>query len=240
VPFERAMAEARRRLIVSVEGRVKHGKTHFALTAPGPIYIQSLDEGLEGVVQKFQRQKEIHVATYPGVTVADLRTLGEGQIVERYGAIWDRFCADYDYALQHARSIVWDTGSESWELARLARLGKLGQIKPHHYTMVNMEYRELVRRAEHSNANLILLHRLKKEWANDKWTGNYERAGFGDIGSWVHVLARAERRDDGFHLVVTECRQNAELWGVDLPQPLATFPQLAQLVFPDSKPEDWL
>ena len=239
MPFERATAEARRRLILSVEGRVKQGKTHFALTAPAPIAIQSLDMGLDGVVQKFQRNKVIHVASYPGITAKELKTLNESEVVARMSEVWEQFVTDYEWGLANARTVVWDTATEAWELVRLARLGKLGQIKPHHYTMVNMEFREIVRRAENSNTNLLLLHRLKKEYVNNESTGKWERAGFSDIGSWVHVLARVYRAEDGFHLTVQDCRQNAQLWGMDLPEPMATFPELAQLVFPDSKPEDW-
>lgn len=239
MPFERATAEARRRLIISVEGKVKQGKTHFALTAPGPIAVQSLDMGLDGVVQKFQNDKVINVANYPGITALELRKLDEQGVVDRMASVWEQFVADFTWGLANARTVVWDTGTEAWELARLARLGKIGQVKPHHYTMVNMEFRELLRNAEASDTNLILLHRMKKEYRDDKATGSWERAGFSDIGSWVHIIARAERREDGFHLIVEDCRQNAMLWGVDLPEPMATFPNLGQLVFPDSKPEDW-
>ncbi len=238
--FEIAASPARRRLLISVEGRIKQGKTHFALTAPGPIAIQSLDMGLDGVVQKFQTRKPIHVATYDGVKTDDLKNMSPEQVAQKMAGIWEQFVEDYKWALANCRTVVWDTGTEAWELNRLATLGKIGNVKPHHYTMVNMEHRELVRLAEKSDANLILLHRVKKEYVNENYTGRMERAGFNDIGSWVHILSKAERREDGFHLIVQECRQNATLAGLDLPEPMASFPQLAQLVFPDSKPSDWV
>jgi hypothetical protein len=240
MPFVLADQKAKLRLIMSLSGRVKRGKTHFALTAPGPLAVQSLDMGLDGVVQKFQDEKIINVATYPGVTAKELKTLNDDEVIKRYVEVWEQFRADYEWALANARSIVWDTGTEAWELLRLARLGRLGQVKPHHYTLPNMEFRELIRLAESSSANLILLHRMKKEYVNNEATGKWDRAGFSDVGSWVHLLARAERHDDGFHIEVEDCRQNPELRGLDLPQHMAHFAALAQLVFPDSRPEDWL
>ena len=44
----------RTRLIVSVEGLEKRGKTHFAMTAPPPIAYFDMDIGAEGVVNKFE------------------------------------------------------------------------------------------------------------------------------------------------------------------------------------------
>ena len=41
------------RLVVRVGGLEKEGKTHFALTAPGPIGAIDMDRGMEGVVEKF-------------------------------------------------------------------------------------------------------------------------------------------------------------------------------------------
>jgi hypothetical protein len=41
------------RLLMAIDGPQKGGKTHFALTAPGPIGILNIDNGLEGVVEKF-------------------------------------------------------------------------------------------------------------------------------------------------------------------------------------------
>ena len=237
--FQLAVAPARRRLIMSLHGKVKQGKTHFALTAPGPIAVQNLDMGLDGVVQKFQGHKRIYVSNYEGIRSADLQSLDPAQVMKKMEETWIRFVDDYHWALKNCRTVVWDTASEVWELARLTRLGKIGNIKPHHYAMVNMEFRELIREAEAGDTNFILLHRVKKEYVNEQWSGAYERAGFGDVGSWVHLIASAERQDDGFHLCVEACRQNPNLRGADLPELLATFPQLAMLVFAGTSLEDW-
>jgi hypothetical protein len=52
--FSDAVVETPYRLIASVSGKEKTGKTHFALTAPEPIIFFNIDVGTEGVVGKFQ------------------------------------------------------------------------------------------------------------------------------------------------------------------------------------------
>ena len=63
--FRKAGADAiRHRLIISVDGHEKQGKSHFALTAPQPIALFDVDTGLEGVVEKFEHTKGIYQNTY--------------------------------------------------------------------------------------------------------------------------------------------------------------------------------
>ena len=50
---------------MTVFGAPKVGKSHFALTAPGPIIYFSLEPGLEGVVEKFMETKEVFIAGTP-------------------------------------------------------------------------------------------------------------------------------------------------------------------------------
>ena len=56
--------ETHKRLIVSIAALEKCGKTHFALTAPGPIAYFNFDIGVEGVIGKFCKDKSIWVTDY--------------------------------------------------------------------------------------------------------------------------------------------------------------------------------
>ena len=60
--FTLANDPAPRRMVVALDGLEKMGKTSWALTAPGPIALQNLDIGAEGVIQKFQSEKQIWLA----------------------------------------------------------------------------------------------------------------------------------------------------------------------------------
>jgi len=232
--FTKANGVVKRRLILSIEALEGVGKTRFTLTAPGPIAFLNFDYGLEGVVERFQVQKDIYVSSIK----LDFQG-GKDQVVTAAERELQKFETNYQTALRQARTIVIDTGTELWELMRLAAFGKLAQVMPHHYAPVNQEMERLVKLAYESDANLIMTHRLKEQWINDKKTGLYEFAGMKEIPSFVQAHARLWVDQDGFHLRVGKCRQNVGIVGLELVNDMITFPTLASFVFPDTTPEDW-
>lgn len=235
------------RLILSVQGLEKNGKTHFALTAPGPIAVINFDTGLEGVVHKFATEKQIVHADYrveAGNGSADT-IAGNAQ------KVWAKYMADYKWALANMRTIVIDTGSELWELLRLARFGKLTQVMPHHYGPVNNEFRQMVKMAYDGSANVIFLHKMKDEYLNtvnsagkeiSNKTGKKVRVGFSDIGYLVqsNLLSEYDPEAADFQITIRDCRQNASLNGEVVPAPLNDFPTIAQMILPDSLESDWV
>jgi hypothetical protein len=244
--FTQASTAARRRIIMSVMGLEKEGKSHFGLTAPGPIGVINLDFGLEGVVQKFQQDKDIFVSHYR----VNIPRTGAGiEVVSQLATeVWDDIVEDFHYSIANHRSTLCDTGTEMWEVLRMARFGKLDQVKPHHYGPVNAEFRDLYRAAYDGDSNLIMLHKMKDEYVNDKRTGKFQRSGFSDTGFQVQVELRAfkvpadEREgagDFGFRIEVVSCRQNPEIEGEVYSGPMATFPYIAAMVFPGTDPSDW-
>ena len=54
-----------RRLVCSIEGLDKTGKSHLAMSAPGPIVYVDLDVGTEGVIQKCQQDYLIYKVEQP-------------------------------------------------------------------------------------------------------------------------------------------------------------------------------
>jgi len=220
------------RLIMSLSGLEKQGKTHFALTAPGPVAVFDTDIGGEGVTEKFTKDKKVLVTKVARITD------GDDDAVDDAEEEWDRVKGAYLYLLRgkDVRTIVFDTATEIWELLRIARFGRLTQVMPYQYGPVNKEYRDLIREAYAYDKNLILLHKMKAQYVNDKRTGEYERAGFNDTGFLVQVNAQVYRysREDGgeFNLSVKDCRQNPELAGEDdlFEGEMCTFPWLANMV----------
>ena len=240
--FKRAGEAVKRRLILAISGAEKSGKTRFSLTAPPPVAVLNLDIGLEGVVQQFS-DKEIFVSEYRVMSPSLNKNMSQEAIATNASNAWDSILRDYKYALDTMRTVVLDTATEVWEVLRMARFfktfGKLDHIKPHHYGPVNAEYRDFLRLAYDSNANLILVHKVKAEYINDVRTGRLERAGFGDTGFIVQCNARTYRDDEGFHLEVSDCRQNMSLCGTVLSEEMCSFPFLASLVFDGTSLEDW-
>jgi hypothetical protein len=226
--FEDAPDGITQRLVASISGLEKQGKTHFALTAPDPIAIFNLDIGMEGVANKFRAQGK-EIAVYDTIIpVADEAEKEWEKLEKAYWAVLkDKW----------VRTVVLDTATEIWELLRLARFGKLTQVMPYHYGPVNAEYRKLIKAAYDTDKNLILLHKMKPKYVNDKRTAEYERAGFGDTGFLVQVNAQVYRDlpDEGetnpaFNLYVKDCRQNAELVGMELAGDMCTWDMLESMV----------
>lgn len=226
--FVLASSPVYQRLIVNAEGEEKSGKNHFAFTAPGPIYEHSFDIGNEGVVQKFQSKKKIYIAEYE----LELQP-GEGtdkEVATAADKVWSEFLANYHDGLNscgNGTTLV-DTGTEMWELLRLARFGKLTQVMPHHYGPVNKEMQEAIREGFGHHCNVIFLHKLKDEWENytdssgkekGRKTGKKARVGFSDIPFLVQVNLQCQRVDNegggsSFQITVEDCRQNSEVNGL--------------------------
>ena len=243
--FEKATSIVlKRRLICRVGGLEKEGKTHFALTAPAPIGAIDMDRGLEGVVEKFADEKDIYVKNLRGMPVQDQKD---------HEARWDAFEAAHRQLLADTtiRSILWDTDTEAWEMARLAYFGKLTQIKSHHYGQVNAAFRKLIDEAFDADKNLILISRYKKQYvkknpASDDsvWNGKYDAAGFNELASIVQVNLKAKliRGDDGScipSITIINCRQNMGMNGEVFEGEEACFSWVVAHIIEGTSPEEW-
>jgi len=245
--FEKVAPGIRRcRLIVRVGGLEKAGKTHFALSAPGPIGILDMDRGLEGVVEKFAAEKTIYSRS--------LRDL-PAKTQKDHEVRWETSKNAYQVLLDDRaiRSIVVDTDTEWWEMARLAYFGKLAQVKPHHYAEINREFRGLVDAAFDRDKNLILVCKYKKQYVakdgsksdDSSWNGKYEEAGFTDMPYVVQANLRARivhDRSTGEKtptIEVLNCRQDMSLVGEVFEEETATFAWIAATIIKGTTPEDW-
>jgi len=225
--FSDIIEEIPHRLIASISGREKAGKTHLALTAPGPVIFFNIDIGTEGVISKFQSDK--HIFVY------DVR-IPKGATQDTYQVMW----ADLKSRMMKAYSlnigtVIVDTGSEAFELARLAHFGKLTQVLPHHYVQVNSEWRELMRAAYDSTMNTIYIHKMKPKWVAGNRTEDYEPTGFSEMGylSQINIITFREDAQGGgseFGLLVKDCRQNPNINGTVLRGPMSNFGFLLNVV----------
>lgn len=255
--FGIANTDMPKRLLVASDGMFKTGKTDWAFrTMPAPIVYFGMENGHEGVVEKYAGNKiiAVHSQSIPPV-----------QNQSEYLAYWKAFMVKWTKALQnpHVKTIVLDTATDVWELLRLAEFGNLnavGDIKKL-YPQINQAYRSFIRMAYDREVNLCMIHRVKKLYASkvvqtqkgpqtiDAWDGiSYERAGFGDSEFLIqvnitHIFDQTKGRpgvlSDHFGIRVENCRQNMaiaglELWGVE-----NNYANLAASVF-DTPVEDWM
>lgn len=246
--YARATAQAAYRIIGMSSGEVGTGKTHFWLTGPGPILVQSLDKGLEGVVDRIMRdqpEKGIYVREYDWdpqaahftqQTAIDLR---------------DQIIADYEFGLAHARTILWDKETDIWEVFRYAEFGGPSDA-PKDYARLNQRYYQLINRAKATPAvNVGFVQSMKDEWLSEKvidrqsgaskskpvQTGRRIRTGFSRLDELVFVELHHRRENGQFKLDIGKCRQNADL--MDQTFLGMTLPELGQLIMPETREEDW-
>lgn len=243
--FEWAATEENPRLIVSASAKEKCGKTHFALgTTPEPVALIDFDLGTEGVVHKFANRRIIHKNFS---TRRQKELSGEKYTQAEMEQEWTEIRSTIltMIRLPFIRTLVIDTATEMWEAARLSEFGKLDQVKSHHYGPVNREFRDIIQAVySRKDLNALFLHKVKKEYVNDKTTGKWERAGFGDMPFLVqvnieHYKDNTDDQGPKFGIRVVNCRQNPELDGEELEGEWCSFAKLGQLALPNSKPGDW-
>jgi hypothetical protein len=224
------------RLIMSVEALQKVGKTHFGLTAPGPIALIDLNADVKGVIEKFIKAKK-------KILLASHCYASEGTQVDAQ-KLWEKVQESYYDALasKEVRSIVLDTGTDAWELARYAEFGKLGGNMPRYYEHVNGYFKRMIQKAKQGDKNVIFTHRLKDVYVNDKRTDKLELAGFGGMEYDVEVNVRLYRTEDNLTGVrILDCRPNREINGNEWEEPLFEigFPFVASQVYEGTSEEDW-
>lgn len=230
--FIRAESQVKQRLILNVQGLEGTGKNHLSFTYDrGPIYVHSFDIGLDGVVQKFQDTREIYVAEYELKVQPGEAT--DREVGDAANKVWEAFVSNYRDSLSSTRDeglVLCDTGTEAWELLRLASFGKLTQVMPHNYAKPNAEFRDLVREGFDAT-NVVWLHKMKDEYENyldskgqekSRKTGAKSAKMMNDIPFLVQgsVETFSEPRDGGgvdFYMrVLDKYRLNPDLVGMVL------------------------
>jgi hypothetical protein len=244
--FEPAPTVMRRRMLAATDGLAKTGKTEFGLSMPEPVAVFNFDEGLEGVVEKWARRKEIIVKSYRMPAVAKQST---------YLDMYKRYMEDYQAVLEEKgiQSILGDTASDIWELFRMAEFGQLSpaaDIK-RAYVMINQVYRNMIRQAYDSGKNVVWTHRVKDEYrriaigdgkTKEERTGNHIRSGFGESTYMIQANVRHyfNKGTGQFEMEILDSRHDMALSGMKFTRSEeCNFTTLAMAVFDDTTEEDW-
>lgn len=239
--FKKADNTLKHRIIANSVGEVGTGKTHFWLTAPGPIVVQTMDLGLEGVVEPFTAQKDIYVADY------DIgQTIGESFTHAKAVESRNKFIEDFEDAIQKAHTIIWDRETDVFRLFQFAEFGTddaYGAAPPKDWDKLKDTIRRMIAMAKASDVNFGLIQGMRNEWKKAGkvmgQTGARIASGMEDIDALVHINLFHVREGKDFSISVGKSRgpgagdvQGETFAGID-------FPTLAQLIFPDSQAEDW-
>lgn len=217
----------------------KRGKSRFALTMPKPLAYLQLDANYEHVIawarKAFKGKDAIRHLRY----FADSR----GDIKSSNAAVFDRLIKDFDYCIHNFKSVVVDTTSELLDVRKLGEFGRNTQILQIYYGSIYADFRWMVKQALESACNVNFVHRMKKEYRNDNWTGNYELEGWRGVVYETQVYVEHERDTEGvFSTNIIECAQDALLMGTALSseEDENDFPHLAARIYPDSDLKEWL
>lgn len=231
-------ADAAKRLVLSLWGDAKEGKTHFSLTAPPPIWYINLDFGVDELLHKF-----------PGLDVrrADLE-MTEATDASTYKKLLANFHKDYVEALTMGGTVVVDTATQLWQVVQKVKLDAVieerteafyakhkkmpepGEIKlfPFDYADANTYMGGLLRRAaQQRKTNVIFINRAKEDWSSQGPTGTVSFQGFKDTAAIVQMTLKLFTKREGqgdkktFKVMgkIESCRFDKELEGMELENP---------------------
>lgn len=241
--FIKATSDLKHRIIANSIGEVGTGKTSFWLGAPGPIVVQTMDLGLEGVVEPFTADKDIYVADY------DIgQTIGEAFTHAKAVEARDKFIADFEDAVLKARTIVWDRETDVWKLFYFAEFGTddaYGAAPPKDWDKLKGHLRRMIAMAKASDINFGLIQGMRNEWAKGGGartmgqTGKRIPDGMDDIDALVHTNLLHQRKGKDFTITVGKSRGPGGFNIQDETFENVTFVELATMIFPESSEEDW-
>jgi hypothetical protein len=248
-------------IVASVAGLEGTGKTHWALTAPKPLFYMGTDFGDAGVVQKAEGQiirpsrgdYKLEIPHEYRAFVDKTETSAERQ--KREGRLanfvhdnfYIPFYRDYSEAVKAGvRSVVWDTALEIWEWVRLSVYGREATNRSDLQQEANSKFKEMIRLANINNVNLIMINRLKNKWdsytdqnGTVKWRKNeneWEMAGFDKAPDLVALSVWTKfTPPDGFELLVKKNRDHPNWVGQTVPA--LPFVELMSMLVPEV--ESW-
>lgn len=216
----------------------KRGKSRFGFTMPKPLAYFQLDANYEHVLawarKEYPKKDAIRHLKYFADPRADIKSANAG--------VFDRLIKDYDYCVDNYKSVLIDTTSELLDVRKLAEFGRNTQILQIYYGGIYADFRWMVKRALESNCNVNFIHRMKKEYRADNWTGGFELEGWRGIMYETQIYVEHERDAEGvFTTNIIECAQDANLMGLSLSSAddENDFTQLAVRVFPETEAGDW-
>lgn len=239
MPFTDATKAVDDRLIVSVWGETKRGKTAFSLSFPEPIFYLDFDLQISELlrVRTELLKKAIQRAQY---------FVPENPTVEEAAIILAGFLDDYQDACEIAAkdngTVVVDTATILNTLVQKVKVGErvekrlkvlaqkekdkkaidpdLVKVFPYDYSDANALMRALLRRPKlYPTLNAVFIHRAREKWAeNGAPTGIYEFHGFNETADIVEATIQMKKNRAGQIVgVIGPNRFNQDMEGMEVP-----------------------
>ena len=253
--FEKMDGTSKQRIIAASFGEVGTLKTSFWLTAPGPILVQSLDRGTEGVLDVYLKklkedgiEKSIYLSEYEANTHL-LAAEDDAQAAAE--AVAAQIETDFKNAIENGiKTIVVDKETQMYEIFKYAVLGAPTGAPSNYYPLFQ-RYRALINMAKDSDINLGLIQGMKTPWVSEmKATGKIGakpstkdrvRRGMPEIDELMHLnLEHVIDEDGDFMIRVGKVRGPGARDLQNTVIGYREFPEFATLVFPDTEESDWI
>jgi hypothetical protein len=204
----------------------KTGKTHTGFTFPDPLVLFSFDLGYQPVLKKF-KGKNIIIHDYP-VPIMETATGKDAQAEVK--VVWDRFQKDFklECAKKDSRTMMIDTGTHLYEIARIARASELGQtnLLQHQYGDVYARIRALIQTARINGKCFVITHHVRDKYIDDKATGELDLDGCKIIPGEVDIVMWLDDKEitvDKKKQTITTGKITASRWreikGLELDDP---------------------
>jgi hypothetical protein len=253
------------RLIMSTQAYAKSGKSFLGLTAPRPLGIMNLDDGIERAVKGHAKSLDMSLENYlaadgPGGRIyavdytREILSLKENggnskYVMEVAARQLARMQTNYIEGLQDARTLMVDGAQELWELVRLAFFGKVdyGKQKGEYqfdYGVLNRVMKLWILLAKQSDCNVIFTHRVKDEYIGKDKSGKLEMDGWKYMPYEVDTVVEQryeEKQDfpDCFHVKILQCGMNPLVNRLDCFGLDAAFPNIAHQIYPEFDETYW-
>jgi hypothetical protein len=206
----------RRRVVCSIWGEPKKGKTHFALTFPDPIYLLDLNLGAEDLQPKFAGKQIVHAPLVPD-DMLDPASVARAL---------NTFMAGWRWALREASqrsgTVVVDTASQLWRWVQTVYLESIRQkrfraevakrggdesrvdyenirLYQYDYALANNAMANILNLAlAAEGANVVLIHHAQEKYdASGNPTGKLHMRGYAETPAIVGVQLQLYKTPDG-------------------------------------------
>ena len=242
--FTKADQPAKPRIIANSYGEVGTLKTSFWLGAPGPIVVFSFDKGLEGVIEEYQKTKDIYVKEYTWGHMP-----GQGPDQQAAIDLRDEFTEDFEHACKHARTVFIDKETELWDVVKYADFGAPQEGTPKDWDRPKGRMRRLLNMPKATDINFGVIQGMRNEWVSQvnpktgkkgiTQSGLRIPAGSDDVEAIMNINLEHFREDGEFKIRIGKMRgPGAREWQYQV-IPAMSFSDFGQIVFPDSEESDW-
>lgn len=255
----------RNRIIYSVEGHTKTGKSTFGLYGKPPIMFFDIDHRVEGVIDKFQEAGKVIIPHYVNIPDIEPMSRKKDEAAMRAAAKeYDDFVLRYERAITSSQkpggvqTIVIDDITELYDLRLIAEFGRTQGIQQRDRGTANFEFLRLIDMGKDTgHCSVIWISKVKEEWKGTKVqtpngemlesrpTGEFIPDGYKKLRQTVQVALRtAINRKGKFEVEVVNSGLNAETNGRKYTEDdwgeMGPYAWISAEQKEDTIPQDWM